>query len=47
VIVALRSRYGASQKAFELILGFGELTMNSFEQDAVPDSANRLLQGDV
>jgi putative zinc finger/helix-turn-helix YgiT family protein len=42
-IVALRSRYGASQKAFGLILGFGELTINSYEQGSVPDSANRLL----
>ena len=42
-LVALRSRYGASQKAFSLVLGFGELTMNSYEQGAQPDSANRLL----
>ncbi|MGA2640521.1 MAG: type II TA system antitoxin MqsA family protein [Spirochaetia bacterium] len=42
-LVALRSRYGASQKAFGLILGFGELTVNSYEQGALPDSANRLL----
>ncbi len=42
-LVALRSRYGASQKAFGLILGFGELTMNTYEQGAAPDSANRLL----
>jgi DNA-binding transcriptional regulator YiaG len=42
-LVALRSRYNASQKAFGLLLGFGELTMNSYEQGAVPDSTNRLL----
>ncbi len=42
-IVALRKKYGASQKAFGLILGFGELTMNSYEQGASPDSTNRLL----
>ena len=42
-LVQLRSRYGASQKAFGLILGFGELTMNSYEQGASPDSTNRLL----
>ena len=42
-LVALRSRYGASQKAFGLILGFGELTMNSYEQGGSPDSTNRLL----
>jgi putative zinc finger/helix-turn-helix YgiT family protein len=42
-LVALRSRYNASQKAFGLLLGFGELTMNSYEQGAVPESTNRLL----
>jgi len=42
-LVALRSRYGASQKAFGSILGFGELTMNSYEKGAVPDPTNRLL----
>jgi putative zinc finger/helix-turn-helix YgiT family protein len=42
-LVALRSTYGASQKAFGLILGFGKLTMNSYEQGAIPDSTNRLL----
>ena len=42
-LVSLRSRYGASQKAFGLILGFGELTMNSYEKGASPDSTNRLL----
>jgi putative zinc finger/helix-turn-helix YgiT family protein len=42
-LVALRARYRASQKAFGLILGFGELTINSYERGAVPDSPNRLL----
>lgn len=42
-LVALRSRYGASQKAFGAILGFGELTMNSYEKGAPPDPTNRLL----
>jgi len=42
-LVALRARYGASQKAFSIILGFGELTMNSYENGATPDSTNRLL----
>ena len=42
-LVALRSKYGASQKAFGMILGFGELTINSYEQGASPDSTNRLL----
>ncbi|HOU39555.1 MAG TPA: YgiT-type zinc finger protein [Treponemataceae bacterium] len=42
-LVALRERYGASQKAFSILLGFGELTMNSYEQGSIPDSTNRLL----
>jgi putative zinc finger/helix-turn-helix YgiT family protein len=42
-IVALRARYGASQKAFGFILGFGELTINSYEQGAIPAPPNRLL----
>lgn len=42
-LVALRSRYGASQKAFSLLLGFGELTMNSYEQGGTPNSTHRLL----
>jgi putative zinc finger/helix-turn-helix YgiT family protein len=42
-IIKLRSAYGASQKAFGLILGFGELTINSYEHGSPPDTANRLL----
>ena len=42
-LIALRDHYGASQKAFGRILGFGELTINSYEQGAIPDSTNRLL----
>lgn len=42
-LVALRARYGASQKAFGAILGFGELTMNGYEQGGTPDPTNRLL----
>lgn len=42
-LVALRTRYGASQKAFSIILGFGKLTMNSYESGSSPDSTNRLL----
>ncbi len=42
-LVALRARYNASQKAFGMILGFGELTMNSYEQGSPPDAPNRLL----
>ncbi len=42
-LVDLRARYNSGQKAFGQILGFGELTMNSYEQGTVPDSTNRLL----
>lgn len=42
-LVELRNKYGASQKAFGLVLGLGALTMNTYEQGAAPDSANRLL----
>ena len=42
-LVELRNKYGASQKAFGLILGLGALTVNTYEQGAAPDSANRLL----
>ncbi len=42
-LVAVRARYGASQKAFGMILGFGELTMNSYEKGTLPDPPNRLL----
>jgi putative zinc finger/helix-turn-helix YgiT family protein len=39
----LREIYGASQKAFGIILGFGELTINSYEQGALPAEANANL----
>lgn len=42
-LVTLRECYNASQKAFSIILGFGELTMNSYENGGTPDSTNRLL----
>lgn len=42
-LIALRASYNASQKAFGTILGFGELTMNSYESGGTPDSTNRLL----
>lgn len=42
-LVALRNSYNASQKAFGLLLGFGELTMNSYEKGSIPTSTNRLL----
>lgn len=41
---ALREKYGASQKAFGLLMGFGEATMNNYEKgDRTPEPANRLL----
>jgi len=42
-LVSLRERYGASQKAFGMLLGFGEATMNTYEQGNIPDPVNRLL----
>ena len=43
-IVSIREKYNASQKAFGLILGMGELTINSYESGkSIPDSTNRLL----
>jgi putative zinc finger/helix-turn-helix YgiT family protein len=42
-LVTLRAQYGASQKAFGMILGFGELTMNTYEKGTLPDPPNRLL----
>jgi putative zinc finger/helix-turn-helix YgiT family protein len=42
-LVALRAKYNAGQKAFGMILGFGELTMNTYEQGGSPDPTNRLL----
>jgi putative zinc finger/helix-turn-helix YgiT family protein len=35
-IIAIRQQYGASQKAFAKILDLGELTINSYEQGALP-----------
>ncbi len=43
-IISVRESYNASQKVFGLILGMGQLTINSYEQGkSVPDSTNRLL----
>ena len=43
-IIAIRESYNASQKAFGLILGMGQLTINSYEQGkSIPMSSNRLL----
>lgn len=43
-IIAIREKYNASQKAFGLILGMGELTINSYEQEkSIPSPSNKLL----
>lgn len=42
-IIKIREKYNASQKAFGLLLGMGELTINSYEHGSVPSSANRTL----
>lgn len=43
-IIATREKYNASQKAFSLILGMGELTINSYEQGkSIPNSSNKLI----
>jgi putative zinc finger/helix-turn-helix YgiT family protein len=44
-IVQLRKKYGISQKALGKILDIGELTINTYEQGALPSGAhNQLLQ---
>ena len=43
-IISIRENYNASQKAFGLILGMGELTINSYESGkSIPTSTNKLL----
>ncbi len=42
-IVAIREKYNVSQKAFAIILGMGELTINKYEQGEKPSSSNRML----
>lgn len=42
-IEATRLKYGASKKAFSLLLGFGETTVINYEKGQVPDSSHRLL----
>ncbi len=39
-IVAIREKYNVGQKTFAKILGFGELTINSYEQGKLPTKAN-------
>ncbi len=44
-IISLREKYGVSQKTLGKILDFGELTINSYEQGAIPSGAhNNLLK---
>lgn len=42
-IIKIREKYNASQKAFGVLLGMGELTINSYEQGKIPSSAHRTL----
>jgi putative zinc finger/helix-turn-helix YgiT family protein len=42
-IVQLRNSYHASQKAFGLILGFGELTINTYEQGSLPAESHQKI----
>ncbi|MCQ2593299.1 MAG: type II toxin-antitoxin system MqsA family antitoxin [Treponema sp.] len=42
-IISIREKYNASQKAFAIILGMGELTINKYEQGEKPSSSNRML----
>lgn len=42
-IIRLRNRYHASQKAFGLILGFGELTINTYEQGSLPSESHQKI----
>lgn len=42
-IISIREKYNASQKAFAMILGMGELTINKYEQGEKPSSSNRML----
>ena len=37
---ALRARYGLGQRAFSLLLGWGEITLHRYERGAVPDAAH-------
>lgn len=40
-IIQLRNKYNASQKAFGIILGFGELTINTYEKGSIPSEAHQ------
>lgn len=42
-IISIREKYNASQKAFSIILGMGELTINKYEHGEKPSSSNRML----
>ena len=42
-IIKIRNKYNISQKAFSKLLGFGELTINNYEQGAIPVKANSNL----
>lgn len=40
-IIQLRGKYNASQKAFGIILGFGELTINTYEKGSIPSEVHQ------
>lgn len=42
-IVNIRSKYNISQKAFAKLLGFGELTINSYENGTIPTKVSSNL----
>lgn len=42
-ITRIRAKYGAGQRAFGIVLGFGEATINSYEQGELPTDANSNL----
>jgi len=46
-IIALRKQYGASQKDFSKILGWGELTMERYENHQIQDQAHDSILSEI
>jgi putative zinc finger/helix-turn-helix YgiT family protein len=42
-IVALRQRYGLTQRSLAALLGWGEITTHRYEKGALPDEAHNLI----
>lgn len=42
-IVALRQRYGLSQRSLAALLGWGDITIHRYEKGALPDEAHNLI----